>query len=274
MIIWIASYPKSGNTWVRAFLATYMFSEDLNFSFKNLEKINQFPLLKNFTDIGTNPKDLLESSKNWIPAQEWLNLSNKTIFLKTHSSICTINKNNFTNKENTLGAIYLVRDPRDVLVSYAKHDDSTLDYSLQSMINSTNLGTLKDDEKNRFLYMIGSWSENYNSWKNFNLTKKIIIKYEDLLKNSYENLLKIIKYLNDMCGLNVDEKRIQKVNELTNFSNLQSMEKKYGFSERLSKKEMFFRNGKVGEWKNILSKKQSNLIEKTFEKEMLELGYL
>ena len=63
-------------------------------------------------------------------------------------------------------------------------------------------------------------------------------------------------------------------NKLTNFSNLQSMEKKYGFSERLSKKEMFFRNGKVGEWKNILSKKQSNLIEKTFEKEMLELGYL
>ena len=121
---------------------------------------------------------------------------------------------------------------------------------------------------------MGSWSENYNSWKNFNLTKKIIIKYEDLLINPFDNFLKIIEYLNELYGLKVDKDKIKKIIEITKFSNLQDLEKKFGFNERISQKELFFREGKSGSWKSQLDKKITDKIENLFQNEMKELNYL
>ena len=274
MIIWIASYPKSGNTWARAFLSTYIYSQNGEFKFEDLKKITLFPLMKHFNDIGVTPNNFLEFAKNLVLAQDKINLSNDIVFFKTHNAMCSVENYPFTNKDNTLGAIYIIRDPRDVLVSYAKHDDTSLDFSLKALINTKNLGTLIDDKNKKLLSIMGSWSENYNSWKNFNLTKKIIIKYEDLLINPFDNFLKIIEYLNELYGLKVDKDKIKKIIEITKFSNLQDREKKFGFIETISKKELFFREGKSGSWKSQLDKKITNKIENLFYNEMKELNYL
>ncbi len=274
MIIWIASYPKSGNTWVRAFLSTYIYSQNGEFKFENLKKITLFPQMKYFNDIGVTPNNFLEFAKNLVLAQDKINLSNDIVFFKTHNAMCSVGNYPFTNKDNTLGAIYIIRDPRDVLVSYAKHDDTSLDFSLKALINTKNLGTLIDDKNKKLLSIIGSWSENYNSWKNFNLTKKIIIKYEDLLINPFDNFLKIIEYLNELYGLKVDKDKIKKIIQITKFSNLQDWEKKFGFNETISKKELFFREGKSGSWKSQLDKKITDKIENLFHNEMKELNYL
>jgi len=274
MIIWLASYPKSGNTWLRAFLSTYIYSQNEEFKFENMRKIKIFPQMKHFNDIGLTPNNLLEFVKNLVLAQDKINLSNDIVFLKTHNAMCTVDNYPFTNKDNTLGVIYLIRDPRDVLVSYSKHDDTSIDFSLKALINTKNLGTLNDDKNKRLLSIIGSWSENYNSWKNFNLTKKIIIKYEDLLTNPFDNFLKIIEYLNELYGLKVDKNKIKKIIEVTKFSNLQDLEKKFGFIETISKKGLFFREGKSGSWKSQLNKETTDKIENLFYKEMKELNYL
>ena len=136
------------------------------------------------------------------------------------------------------------------------------------------LNYLPDGEKRKLVSIMGSWSENYNSWKNFNLTKKIIIKYEDLLLDPFMNFLKIIEFLNNLYGLKIDKNKIKKSIEATKFSNLQNLEKKNGFGEKLDNNELFFREGKIGQWKKKLDKKFSDKLEKVFYKDMKELNYL
>ena len=81
MIIWIASYPKSGNTWIRSFLSSYIYSEGKEFNFQMLNKITQFPSRRLFNKMGQNPKNLLEAAQSWISSQEIINLSNDIVFL-------------------------------------------------------------------------------------------------------------------------------------------------------------------------------------------------
>ena len=112
MIIWLASYPKSGNTLMRSMLSAYFFSKDGIFNFKLLDNIKQFPDNSVLKNLGLDTSDENEVVKNYIKAQEEINKRDgKTIrFLKTHSALSNINGNPFTNLKNTLGVIYIVRD--------------------------------------------------------------------------------------------------------------------------------------------------------------------
>ena len=120
MITWIASYPKSGNTWVRSFLSNYLSDND-DFNFKELKKINKFPREHLFKELNVNKNDFGDIARNWIPMQTFINLKNEITYLKTHNAMMTINNWRFTDTDNTNGFIYLVRDPRDVLLSYSSH---------------------------------------------------------------------------------------------------------------------------------------------------------
>ena len=274
MIIWIASYPKSGNTWVRSFLSSYFLEDNEEFTLSSLTKINQFPLLKHYTDINENPKNLLESAMNWITVQNKINLSNDVQFLKTHHAMCTIQNYPFTNKDNTMGAIYLVRDPRDIVISYSNHDNTNYKTTVEAMIKGKIQSSFVDDKEERSLAVIGSWSQNYNSWKNFELAPRLIIKYEDLVLNAAESFNKIIIFLNSLYGLNINEDKIKKSIETTKFEKLKNLEKSFGFKENENEKELFFREGKVGQWKKLLAEDMVNKIEKAFSVEMKELGYI
>ena len=116
MIIWLASYPKSGNTWLRSLIANYYFSETGDFNFELLEKIDSFPSNKYFRKYLDKFKKPHDTSKYWIKEQEKINQSKGLKFFKTHNALCKIEGNQFTNKENTLGVIYIIRDPRLSLI--------------------------------------------------------------------------------------------------------------------------------------------------------------
>ena len=269
MIIWLASYPKSGNTWVRSFLTNY-FSGSSEFNFTQLDKIRRFPTPELMDQLKINIHNLSEIASNWINMQEFINLKNDTTYLKTHNAMCTVNNYSFTNKKNTIGFIYLVRDPRDVILSYSHHLEKSIEFTLKIMIDKS--AREKMDNKGNDESILGSWSENYKSWRDYNSVKKIIIKYEDLIQNPYETFFKIINYLNGINGLPIDEGMIKKSIENTSFKNLQNLEKKYGFPEK--DHGVFFRKGKSKEWKNDLDKKIIFKIEQAFNEEMKELGYL
>ena len=109
MIIWLASYPKSGNTWLRAFIASYLYLDIKNqsFNFDLLEKIERFPHPKQFENIGIIPQSLKnfeEVVKAWIPLQKKINENKKINFLKTHNAFGSLNNYPFTDKNNTLGS--------------------------------------------------------------------------------------------------------------------------------------------------------------------------
>ena len=283
MIIWIASYPKSGNTWVRSFISAILNSENGNFSFKDLARIPQYPIKQQFEGFLNDFSDINSIKKNWITTQTKINLDNKTKFLKTHHVNCKIGEDSFTNFNNTLGVIYVVRDPRNVLSSLINH------YSLNNQSEAKKflfeeknwLGFKKEDNTiklTRFPTLISSWKTNYNSWKS---TSKnlLIVKYEDLVVNPKSGFDKIINYVERLLDVNFDEKKIENALTTTSFEILKSKEIKEGFIESAKKKvgegnKRFFNLGPENKWENLLDKDIVIEIEKEFEKEMRELGYL
>ena len=277
MILWLASYPKSGNTWVRYFLKSYFNSSDKNFSLdakKNDDfSSTTFPnpiMLKEMNIDYFNFKNII---KNWVSMQDAINLNNKTNFLKTHNAMCTINNYPFTNTKNTLGGIYIVRDPRDIVASFADHFQISHEEVVENMMSPQYGEFPEENGKNYYLTMFGTWSDHYNSWKSYNGRKIMIVKYEDLVSKTYKTFSNIIKYLEDINIITFDEKKIKFSIEETSFANLRKLEEKNGFIEK-GKGSFFFRKGKVGSWKQELNKKLVKKIEQKFNKEMLELGYI
>ena len=190
--------------------------------------------------------------------------------------MCTINGSKFTNKENTIGAIYIVRDPRDVAVSFSHHLGISLKEVVDLIINEKHSIYESDfvPEKNGTgSTLLSSWANHYKSWKNYNLSKILIIKYEDLVNKTFEKFYEIVSYLNKLQNIEIDERKISNSIGLTKFENLQELEKKYGFEESTSSKA-FFRAGKIGSWRQELNNELSKKIEKYFYSEMKELNYL
>ena len=286
MIIWIASYPKSGNTWMRALVSSYLFSDDGNFNFELLKNIEQFSSknisLKLNKDVGYQ----MRISKSWIPSQELINRDKKIRFFKTHNAICSINGNKFTDEFNTLAAIYLVRDPRNIITSLANHYELSLEETFSFLTNKKKIiFPIKAEDKKKDINepedfnFLGDWSSHYRSWKNINFCPIKIIKYEDLLIDSEKVFVSILTFLKKFLEIKLDEKKIKNVLRATTFKNLSQMEKSEGFvesatSKKTMKKINFFNLGKKNNWKNLLDPKIEKKIIEVFSKEMKELRYI
>ena len=277
MILWLASYPKSGNTLLRSILATYFFSEDGIFNFHHLYKIGQFPSLIHFENLGIDTSDSDQIYSNIIKAQELINnSSNQLKFFKTHSALAKINNNNFTDFKNTLGAIYVIRDPRNVVTSFAHHYQIDSDEATKCLLNEKFWNYKNEKVPKTFL---SSWKQNYNSWKQLN-DKTLFIKYEDLIKNKKTVLIRVFKFFESLgAKLELDMVKLNKVIKSTEFEKMKDMETKETFRESIvdkktGKKRPFFNLGPKNDWKKILSDENREKIEKAFKEEMIELGYL
>lgn len=279
MIIWLASYPKSGNTLLRSILSTYFYSRDGNFKFEHLDKISQFPLTNHFLSLGVDVNNDEQVFKNFINAQNLINQeTGKVKFLKTHSSLCKMYECNFTDFKNTLGAIYIVRDPRNVVSSFAHHYNLSIDEATETMLDNSRF--MEKTVKNSKVFL-GSWKFNYNSWKSIeNKNNYMLIKYEDLIAKKKTVLLRIFKFL-DLLGLKskLDMVKLNKVIKTTEFENMKSKEKQETFSEatidlKTGKRRTFFNLGPENDWRKHLDKRNKDKIENVFHLEMKELGYL
>ena len=278
MIIWLASYPKSGNTLLRSLLASYFFSNDGDFKFNHLNYIEQFPATHHFTKMGVDLSNEVEVYQNFIKAQKLINKENEKIkFIKTHSSLCKINNCNFTDLNNTLGVIYIVRDPRNVVTSFAHHYNLNIEKATDTLIDATRWLVKTDKMCKTFL---GSWNVNYNSWKQLN-KRFMLVKYEDLVNKKKTTLIKIFKFIQTLDGseFKIDSTKLNKVIKSTEFYAMQKLEKKQIFTESIvvsesGKRKTFFNLGPKNNWTKILNDKSRNKIETSFKKEMLELGYL
>ena len=279
MFVWLASYPKSGNTLTRSLLAAYFFSKDGIFDFQLIKNIKQFPQTELFSKIGIDIKNEKEVIKNYVKVQEDINEKNNIQFLKTHSYLFNFENNPFTNLENSLGVIYIVRDPRNVVLSAANHNSKTQEESAKDLIKGR---LLSEDDHNQINIYPGTWGGNFNSWKSFkNVNKYLLVKYEDLIKKKKKSFYEILKFIHNLkkVDFDLDKKKFQNVIESTKFERMQDLEKKEGFDESMldnktGKKVKFFSLGKKRNWKGTLNEKIKNQIEVAFKKEMQELGYL
>ena len=284
MFIWLASYPKSGNTLLRSMLAAYFFSKDGIYNFDLIKNIKQFPNITLFENLGIDIKNEKEVVKNYIKVQETFNNKDSVQFLKTHSYLFNIDNHPFTDLKNSLGSIYIVRDPRNVVTSYANHTNIGVNQASNDLINLTQMGgdLKKTKGSERTKVFTGNWSGNYNSWKSFKFQDRyLLIKYEDLISQKEKTLTTVLKFIYRLkkADFKIDTNKIKNVISSTDFSNMKKLEQKEGFFEskidkKTGKRIPFFNLGEKNDWKNILDPKIQKKIENAFKKEMLELGYL
>lgn len=278
MIIWIASYPKSGNTWLRSIITSLLYTTDGIFDFKLIKKIKQFPTRNQFQDFTKNFNDINEISKFWLLAQDKINLTEEIKFFKTHNLNCAVNKNSFTNKSHTLGTIYVVRDPRNLVNSIKNHYNKSNDEEAKNfLISKKILSRVPKDNEADIATLLGSWSDHYNFWtkRNSNL---LLIKYEDLILDTKKELERIIIYLKKFMTVEINPEKIKNILNTTSFDHLKDLENKGLFNENVydSKKNKikFFNKGPSNDWTKVLDKKIQDDLEKIFYKEMKELGYI
>jgi len=279
MIIWLASYPKSGSTFLRSLISSYVYSESGTFDFKLLKNIKQFPTNEFFENLGIDVGNKNQVSKNYINAQIEINKKSRITFLKTHSSFCKMfNRYNFTDLQNTLGVIYIVRDPRNVATSFARHNSKSVKDTVDIMTNSLATG----NEANQVETYLGSWNFNYNSWKVFKSSNIYhLLKYEDLIFNTKNSFKQVLNFINNNLKfpISIDDRKVEKVIDETKFSKMRDLEKKVGFDEakindNTGKVVPFFNLGPKNNWKKNLDVDLSSKIEEVFREEMIELNYL
>ena len=283
MIFWIASYPKSGNTWLRALISAYYYSKDGIFNQSILKNIGQFPEKRHFVDFNYDSGNVTDTAKLWIKSQEKINKDKKIRFFKTHNTFGKVNNCDFTNKDNSAGCIYIVRDPRNVITSLENHYEMNHEEALKWITNLNkyiyDVHKIKEDGYSNFQF-ISSWNMNYKSW---NIQKKIpikIIKYEDLLKETFIVFKDIVEFVNKTLNIKekIDIDKLKNSVNSTNFNKLKNDEKNNGFIEAvLSKKNEekipFFNLGPDNDWRKILDKDKQEKLTNIFKDDLIELGY-
>ena len=284
MIIWIASYPKSGNTWLRSIISALVYSDDGIFDFNLLEKIRQFPEKIYFKDLIKDFGNFDEIKKNWILSQDKINLDNKIKFFKTHQGKYTVDGDNFTNNTNTKAVIYIVRDPRNVVNSISNHYSLSIENSLKFMLSPKLIGNNKNfdesfiDNRPSMLTLLGKWNDHYRSWTR-NKTNLLLIKYEDLIQDPKNEMNKIIYFLKEYLEFNTSMEKNKNIIKTTSFEHLKKMEEKGLFKEAPLKKNTndnvkFFNLGPKNQWVKDSNQEIVKSIEKNFSEEMKELNYL
>ena len=265
MIIWLASYPKSGNIWLRSLLASYYFSKDGSFDFKLLDNIDQFPSTQFFRDKKDTFSAPEDTSNLWLSEQEKINQDNKIRFLKTHNALCKINSNSFTNEKNTLAGIYIIRDPRNIVTSLANHYQVDVNKAFDFMKDEKKALIEKVNERYLGFVPILSWTLHQESWIKCTKFPILTIRYEDLQLQTFQTFIKVIKFINELSNLEnlIDETKAKQSISSCEFEKLKKLENKNGFSEAMvdkktKKKISFFNLGRENDYKRLL---QTNLID-------------
>ena len=273
-IIWLASYPKSGNTWLRVLLSNYLNRTDQAIDINSIDASiisssrtifdNHCPYLA--SDLTFDEIDNIRPLVFSAIADE----SDDYIYVKTHdAAIKTTNNSSLFPEENTKLVIHIVRNPLDVCVSYAHHSAISIDKSVSFLNKQSSLAKNKYKLSNQLRQQMLTWSEHYQSWKEFN-SPYILVKYEDLLEDTEKEFTRILEHIYPK----VDTIKLKNAVVLSTFKNLKKQVNHTAFKEKPLNAKSFFRNGKANAWEDEMTEEQINRIIDRNRAVMLELGYI
>ena len=280
MIIWLASYPKSGNTWLRSLIASYFYSKSGNFDFDLLNNIDQFPSAQFFEGYDHSFSTVDSTSSFWITEQAKINNDKKLRFLKTHNALCKINSNVFTDQNNSLGGIYIIRDPRNVISSLSHHYQINLSEALNFMTDSKR--ALIEKKNNRYLGFVPilSWDLHQDSWVNCKKFPILVIRYEDLELKIFETFKKVIQFIIDISNLDISFDEVKARNSISScgFEEMQNLEKSIGFKESIINKKTgnkitFFNLGKKNNFRKLLDQQMILHLNKLYKTQLEKFNY-
>ncbi|HEX7770640.1 MAG TPA: sulfotransferase domain-containing protein [Dokdonella sp.] len=271
-IVWLASYPKSGNTWVRAFLANLV-----------ANRVDPVPLAELplhaedeanpelFSALAGRPSAELELGEiATLRPQVHAAIAQRahgTRFVKTHNMSGSFDGHPLHNWQVSAGAIYMVRNPLDVAVSMTHHFGIGLDEAIDRL-GDENVATGNDA---LFVsQVLGSWSLHVKGWADMANERVLVLRYEDLLEKPAKAFAKVAK----LVGLGQDRTRIERAIRHAGFQSLSSMEKKHGFIEASGQGVRFFRKGRVNEWREALTREQVQRVVEAHREQMKRFGYV
>ena len=274
-IVWLASYPKSGNTWTRTFLSnlvTIMAGEE---EALDINSINRFSLGENFVSYY---KDILGYAPGPEHKQEVANTRHQVqaaiadqfegmIFVKTHNALVVDHGQSVINFKVTSGAIYIVRNPLDVAISLSFHMDRTIDEAIRTMAMP---GVETPINEMRVHEIWGSWSEHVESWTRKPHPTIYVMRYEDMLSDPQKTFGGLARHL----LLNPTSAELKLAMERSSFEFVQAQEDKEGFKEKPAHAQRFFREGRAGQWRDILTPRQVASIISAHREQMERFGYL
>lgn len=270
-IIWLASYPKSGNTWMRVFLHNLLRNPTEP---AGINSLNQFCLGEDnaafYNKLDPRPLSTLTSAEIMALRPKVHELltqaSPDSVFVKTHNLLGEAEGRPLVNMENTAGTIYLVRNPLDVAISYAHHFGVGIDQAIEQL-NYAGAGTPTTDVGARQYY--GTWSMHVASWTQVSFPARHVVRYEDMIESPVETFAGVARFL----GLEPPPDRLQRAVSHSSFEQLQSQEDEKGFVER-SQHSRFFRSGRVGQWRDALSEDQIKQVVADHREQMERFGYV
>jgi hypothetical protein len=271
-IVWLASYPKSGNTWLRAFLANLIANRPLPVALAELPKYGTLeadPEL--YSRIAGQPSteldfDQLCALRPQVHAAIAA-AAPKTVFVKTHSMAGALDGVPLHTPAVTAAAIYVVRNPLDVVISMSHHFAIDLDAAIDY------LGDERAATDNNDLFtteFLGSWSQHVKSWADLESTRILVMRYEDLLEKPTKWFGKIAR----LVGLDMDRGRVERSIKHSDFRSLAGMEKRDGFVEVPIKGKRFFRAGRSNQWREALTRDQVVRIIASHRVQMQRFGYV
>jgi len=271
-IVWLASYPKSGNTWLRAFLHNLLRNPDKPMGINELDRFCLGDSLASWYEKLSGRK-VTEMTAPETAAlrpkvhEAFTRAFPDSVFVKTHNILGLSHGQPMINLEVTAGAIYVLRNPLDVVLSLADHFGLPLDEAID-MMEDPLAGTLAD-ERNVYEFY-GSWSQHVASWTGRAEGARLVVRYEDMLAKPQGTFLQIARFL----GLNPPRPRLEKAIRFSSFGVLRQQEEQAGFRERSVHSERFFRVGQAGQWRRRLAAAQVERLVAAHREQMERFHYL
>lgn len=276
-ILWLASYPKSGNTWTRNFLHNLLnilegtdegVSQDINAMYE----FTTWDIAPKAYEkhLGKLPKDCTREEIATVRPKVQQDIAERTnglAMVKTHHALVMDRGVPTINFEVTSGAIYIVRNPLDVAISFSHHMSADIDTAIEQMA-CTDLETIMGEKNVYEVY--GSWSQHVESWTRRSHRAIYVMRYENMLADPVAIFGGLARHL----LMNPTEAQLNLAIERSSFENLKKQEAEHGFKEKPEKAERFFREGKAGQWQEGLSRRQVRRIVHDHHVQMARFGYL
>lgn len=271
-IVWLASYPKSGNTWMRAFLANYIEGATRPLRINDLPKYglgdSRWDCFEPFAEKPLAAMTLAEIAALRPKVQDWFAQSAPgQVFVKTHNIIARVAGIPLIAPGATMGAIYIVRNPLDVCVSFAHHFRIPMERAVGALCKRNN--RLPRDDKTLPQH-IGSWAQNVSTWVNAEGMILQVTRYEDMLTAPEESFGAVVEFLD----MPLDRERLRRAISFASFEELQKQEEEGRFVEGHEDGRRFFREGRAGAWRRQLTHAQVERIVEANRRPMMRFGYL
>ncbi len=276
-IFWLASYPKSGNTWLRILLTNYLRNSNEP---ADINELDGGPIASSrvwFDEwTGIEASALNDTIIERLRPEVYRCLVRETkepLFMKVHDAWGRTDRQQpLFPADVTGGVVYIIRNPLDMVASCANHWGVSIAAAVDNLVNPDfALAQSSAAIANQLCQKLGSWSSHVQSWVDQAGLPICLVRYEDVHQNTEALFEQVVRF----CGLPFDEKRVCKAVAFSNFAELKRQEAASGFNEGpVTLSSSFFRRGQVGAWREELPAELAERIIEAHGEVMRRFGYL